>query len=81
MAERSAYNVPDDLGSERESVVVNPSAIGNPDETPRVFVGADLRRLLNPCPGGPEGWCGGVNGFHADTCTVGNDPSQAVRNG
>ena len=47
---------------EDESFVVNASAIGNPDETPVVFVGAGLRALLNPCV------CGGVNGYHADDC-------------
>lgn len=57
-------DAPDSLSDEDGLVVVNPSAVGNPDETPHVWVGADLRALLNPCQ------CGGVNGFHADDCAV-----------
>jgi hypothetical protein len=52
------------LDQMRESVVMTPEAIGDPDQTLTVFVGADLRALLNPCA------CGGVNGFHADNCAV-----------
>lgn len=62
---------PDSLADMRESVVMNPSAIGDPDENPVVFVGADLRALLKPCAGNApsrDGYCGGVNGFHADDC-------------
>ena len=53
---------PDPLDDMQDSVVLNPSAIGNPNETPRLFVGAALRALLNPCA------CGGVNGHHQDDC-------------
>lgn len=56
---------PDSLADMRESVVLNPSAVGNPDETPVVYAGADLRALLRPC-----GHCGGVNGWHADDCPM-----------
>lgn len=45
-----------------ESVVMNPEAIGDPEQTPILFVGNDLRALLRPCV------CGGVNGFHGDNC-------------
>ena len=44
------------------AVVMNPEAIGNPDEAPQVFLGGDLARLLRPCV------CGGVNGFHGADC-------------
>jgi len=54
--------IPDSLADERVPVILNPSAVGNLDETPVVFVGADLRAVLNPCG------CGGVNGFHDDAC-------------
>jgi hypothetical protein len=54
--------VPDSLADMDESVVMNLEAIGDPDATPVVFVGAGLRALLNPCV------CGGVNGFHAEDC-------------
>lgn len=54
--------IPDSLAGEDGAVVLNPSAIGNPDEVPKVWVGADLRALLNPCG------CGGVNGFHRENC-------------
>ena len=54
--------VPDSLADEDGAVVLNPSAIGNPDEEPRVWIGADLRGLFNPCA------CGGINGFHSDHC-------------
>jgi hypothetical protein len=46
------------------AVMLNPSAIGNPDETPQVWLGANMRALLKPCA------CGGVNGFHADDCAA-----------
>ena len=55
---------PDSLADENGLVVLNPSAVGNPDEVPQVWLGADLRALLRPCV------CGGVNGFHADDCEV-----------
>lgn len=51
------------------TVVVNPEAIGDPNQEPLVFVGADLRALLNPCE------CGGVNGFHRDSCAVWSEVS------
>lgn len=65
--------VPDSLADEDGLVVLNPSAVGNPDEIPRVWVGADLRALLNPCSADAPsrgGYCGGVNGFHAADCPV-----------
>ena len=56
-------DIPDSIEDENGIVVLNPSAVGNPDETPQVWIGADLRALLRPCA------CGGVNGFHKDGCT------------
>jgi hypothetical protein len=67
----TGHEIPDSLESEDGLVVLNPSAVGNPDETPIVWVGADLHRLLNPCGGDApsrNGYCGGVNGYHADDC-------------
>ena len=47
------------------ATVVNPQAVGDPDQTPIVHLSPDLVRLLNPCR------CGGVNGFHAADCAAG----------
>ena len=72
---------PDSLAEMRESVVMNPSAIGNPDEEPVVFVGADLRRWLNPCEADAPsrgGYCGGVNGYHAEDCPTQNGPERTT---
>jgi hypothetical protein len=63
--------IPDSPGDMPAPVAMNPDAIGNPDETPVVFVGTDLAALLRPCAGkapSRDGYCGGVNGFHADDC-------------
>jgi hypothetical protein len=58
------WRIPDSLADEDGAVILNPTAVGNPDETPQVWVGADLRALLSPCA------CGGVNGFHAEECRI-----------
>jgi hypothetical protein len=47
---------------ERLATIVNPEAVGDPDQTPVVHLSPDLVRLLNPCR------CGGVNGFHKAEC-------------
>lgn len=60
-----------DSPDELSLVVMNPDAVGNPDEDPKVFVGADLRAWFAPCDGAApsrDGYCGGVNGFHAEDC-------------
>ena len=43
-------------------VVMNPSAVGNPDETPAVFVGDALSDLMGLCRGDgtADGWCGAL---------------------
>ena len=63
-------STPDDVSEIPEPVILNPSAVGNPDEDPKVWLPPSMVAYFNPCKGGPEGWCGGVNGFHQDTCTV-----------
>lgn len=65
------FTAPDSLEAEDGMVVLNPDSVGNTDEAPIVWVGADLRRALNACGcAAPSrgGYCGGVNGFHADDC-------------
>jgi hypothetical protein len=49
--------------------VENPEAIGDPTQTPRLFVGERLRALFNPCPK-----CRGVNGYHSDDCSSAGGP-------
>lgn len=64
----------------RQSVVVNPSAIGNPDETPRVRASAAMVAFLKPCAGDApsrDGYCGGVNGYHLEDCPIA--PADAPR--
>jgi hypothetical protein len=49
--------------------ILNPSSIGNPDETPEVVLPPALVRMLNPCQEDVDGKpCGGINGFHAEGC-------------
>jgi hypothetical protein len=51
--------------------VINPSSIGNPDETPAVSLDPAVVSLLNPCFGAAPsgaGVCGGVNGYHRFDC-------------
>jgi hypothetical protein len=57
--------ISESLAGENGLVVLNPSAIGNPGEVPQVWIGADLRAMLQPCG------CGGINGFHAEDCDGG----------
>lgn len=61
--EEADFCGPESPGDLPGIVVMNPEAIGNPDETPRVFVGIDAAALFRPCAG-----CGGVNGWHAEDC-------------
>jgi hypothetical protein len=54
-----------------EPYVVNPEAIGDPDQTPVVRLSIDAAAALRPCAGkapSRKGYCGGVNGFHAEDC-------------
>ena len=52
--------------------IVNPPAVGNPDETPIVKVSPALAGLMGRCsaasPSSWDGECGGVNGWHAADC-------------
>jgi hypothetical protein len=45
-----------------QSEILNPEAVGDPNQTPIVLLSTDLVALLNPCQ------CGGVNGFHKPDC-------------
>lgn len=54
-----------------ESYVVNPEAIGDPDRTPVVRLSINAAAVFRPCVGNApsrNGYCGGVNGFHAEDC-------------
>ncbi len=48
--------------------IVNPEAVGDPDETPIVHIPADtvaaMKRLGMVCE------CGGMNGYHHPDCTA-----------
>ena len=54
-----------------EPYVVNPEAIGDPDQTPVVRLSIDVAAAFRPCAGkapSRNGYCGGVNGYHAEDC-------------
>lgn len=55
-----------------ESYIVNPAAVGDPNQTPVVYLGAALARLMGRCEAPAssreDGQCGGVNGYHQDDC-------------
>lgn len=65
-------------------VVMNPSAVGNLDETPQVFMGDALGDLMGLCRGdGTEaGWCGALinNGAHHKPWCV-NTPASPSSDG
>lgn len=48
--------------------VINPEAVGDPDQTPVVDLGPDLVAAMKSA--GIICECGGMNGFHDESCTA-----------
>jgi hypothetical protein len=51
--------------------IINPEAVGNPDQTPIVQLTRAQALSMRLCEANAplrDGYCGGLNGYHADDC-------------